>query len=42
MARFRNLLVHVYWKVDYGQVYEVLVRDLGDLRVFAGAMARLL
>ena len=34
MARFRNL--------ENGQVYEVLVRDLGDLRVFAGAMARLL
>ena len=42
MARFRNLLVHMYWKVDYGQVFDVLVRDLGDLRVFAGAMARLL
>lgn len=42
MARFRNLLVHMYWKVDYGQVLEVLARDLGDLRAFAGAMARLL
>ena len=42
MARFRNLLVHMYWKVDYGQVFEVLGRDLGDLRAFAGAMARLL
>ena len=34
MARFREL--------ENGQVFEVVVRDLGDLRVFAGAMARLL
>ena len=42
MARFRNLLVHMYWKVDYGQVFEVVARDLGDLRGFAAAMAGLL
>lgn len=42
MARFRNLLVHMYWKLDYGLVFEVVARDLGDLRLFAGAMARLL
>jgi uncharacterized protein YutE (UPF0331/DUF86 family) len=24
MARLRNLLVHVYWKIDYGQVYDIL------------------
>ena len=22
MARFRNLLVHVYWEVDYGRVFD--------------------
>ncbi len=42
MARFRNLLVHVYWKIDYRQVYEVLRHDLGDLRAFAAAVASLL
>lgn len=42
MARFRNLLVHVYWKVDYGQVYEVIQKHLKDLRDFRAAMARLL
>ena len=26
MARFRNLLVHVYWKIDYGQVYDEIGR----------------
>lgn len=42
MARFRNLLVHMYWRVDYGRVFEVVGRDLGGLRAFAAAMARLL
>lgn len=42
MARFRNLLVHVYWKIDYGQVYDVICRNLEDLRAFSAAMARLL
>jgi uncharacterized protein YutE (UPF0331/DUF86 family) len=42
MARFRNLLVHVYWKVDYGQVYEVIQENLNDLRGFAAAITRLL
>jgi uncharacterized protein YutE (UPF0331/DUF86 family) len=38
MARFRNLLVHMYWKVDYSQVYDVIRKDLGDLRVFTAAV----
>jgi uncharacterized protein YutE (UPF0331/DUF86 family) len=42
MARFRNLLVHVYWKIDYGQVYEVLQTRLGDLRAFRTAMTQIL
>ena len=42
MARFRNLLVHMYWKVDYGQVYDVIHRNLDDLRAFGAAMVRLL
>jgi len=42
MAWFRNLLVHVYWKVDYGQVYDVIQQHLQDLRDFRAAMARLL
>jgi uncharacterized protein YutE (UPF0331/DUF86 family) len=35
MARFRNLLVHLYWNVDYGQVYDILSNDLEDLEEFA-------
>jgi len=30
MARFRNLLVHLYWKVDDSEVYRVIREDLGD------------
>jgi uncharacterized protein YutE (UPF0331/DUF86 family) len=41
MARFRNLLVHVYWKIDYGRVYDMLYR-LDDLRAFARAIGALL
>jgi uncharacterized protein YutE (UPF0331/DUF86 family) len=42
MARFRNLLVHVYWKIDYEKVYEVIHCRLQDLRDFAAAIVRLL
>lgn len=42
MARFRNLLVHMYFKVDYGQVYRVIHENLGDLRALCAAVARLL
>jgi uncharacterized protein YutE (UPF0331/DUF86 family) len=41
MARFRNLLVHIYWKLDYGRVYDIMQRDIGDLRLFASAIAAL-
>lgn len=39
MARFRNLLIHMYWKVDYERVYQVLQDDLGDLRDFSAMVA---
>ena len=35
MARFRNLLVHLYWRVDNRRVYEVITDDLGDLDAFS-------
>ena len=34
MARFRNLLVHLYAEVDNAQVYEGLQADLGDFETF--------
>jgi uncharacterized protein YutE (UPF0331/DUF86 family) len=41
MARFRNLLVHVYWKIDYRQVYDIITTRLDDLRAFRSAIAGL-
>jgi len=42
MAGFRNRLVHVYWDVDYGQVYDIIVNDLEDLKLFCQVVAELL
>lgn len=35
MARFRNRLVHMYWDIDYSQVYEILSENLNDLDEFS-------
>jgi len=34
MARFRNLIVHLYWEVDDRRVYQVIQQDLDDLDAF--------
>ncbi len=39
MARFRNRMVHLYWDIDYVQVYDVILNDLDDLEVFACRVA---
>ena len=31
MARFRNLIVHLYWRVDDHEVHRVIREDLSDL-----------
>ena len=41
MTRFRNLLVHVYAKVDDSKIYEFLEEDLEDFDLFAREIARL-
>jgi len=41
MAGFRNLLVHMYWKVDYEAVYQIIRNNLKDLRRFAEVAAGL-
>jgi uncharacterized protein YutE (UPF0331/DUF86 family) len=41
MARFRNLLVHIYWKVDYTRVFDLLESDVEDLRTFSRTIATL-
>ncbi|MHA1579691.1 MAG: type VII toxin-antitoxin system HepT family RNase toxin [Candidatus Freyarchaeota archaeon] len=35
MARFRNLLVHAYTKIDLDKVYTILTSNLEDLEKFA-------
>lgn len=39
MARFRNLVVHLYWQVDDAKVYDIVRSDLGDLEEFQRAIA---
>ncbi len=38
----RYPLIHAYWDVDYGQVYDLLQGPTDDLRQFVQAIARLL
>ena len=33
MAKFRNLIVHLYWKVDNAEVYSILKNNLEDFEV---------
>lgn len=39
MARFRNLIVHLYWQVDDVKVYEIIQKDLGDLEEYQRQIA---
>ena len=34
MAKFRNLLVHLYWQVDNRKVHEVIKKDITDLKIY--------
>ncbi|AGK60563.1 hypothetical protein Asulf_00542 [Archaeoglobus sulfaticallidus PM70-1] len=34
MAKFRNMFVHIYWKVDDRKVYEIMRKDISDLEEF--------
>ncbi len=38
MSRFRNLLVHRYWEVDYRRVYSTLQSSLPDFGRYATAI----
>jgi len=40
MAKFRNLLVHLYWKTDDAKVYRLIREDLGDIRAFLKLVER--
>ena len=34
IARFRNLVVHLYWEVDSNRVYDILRNHLDDFQAF--------
>lgn len=40
MDRFRNLLVHLYWKVEDWEVYRIMRERLGDFDEYVGAVGR--
>jgi uncharacterized protein YutE (UPF0331/DUF86 family) len=42
MARFRNLLVHLYWKVDDTKVYRAIHENLGDFELYLDAIRQYL
>lgn len=42
MARFRNLLVHLYWKVDDAEVHRVIAEELGDFSRYLTSVGRYL
>jgi uncharacterized protein YutE (UPF0331/DUF86 family) len=42
MARFRNLLVHLYARVDDTEVYRIIGEDLADLEAYLAAIGRYL
>jgi uncharacterized protein YutE (UPF0331/DUF86 family) len=42
MTHFRNMLVHMYWKIEYEVVFDILQESLDDLRQFSNAITALL
>jgi len=34
MAKFRNMLIHIYWEIDNVKVYDIINQDLNDLRMY--------
>ena len=42
MARFRNLLVHLYWRVDDREVFRLASEQLQDFDLYLEAVGRYL
>ena len=42
MAKFRNLLVHQYWRVDDERVFRIIEEDISDLDEFIAEVMRYL
>lgn len=39
MARFRNMLVHIYWEIDDVKIYDLLTGDIVDLEKYIEEIA---
>lgn len=39
MARFRNMLVHIYWEIDDEKIYDLLTGDIVDLEKYIEEIA---
>jgi uncharacterized protein YutE (UPF0331/DUF86 family) len=42
MAKFRNLLVHLYWKVDDRRVFKILKEDIQDIKDYLKLIDRVI
>lgn len=42
MAKFRNMLVHIYWEVEDEKIYEIINKDLNDLKMYIGELKNFL
>jgi len=42
MAKLRNLLVHMYWRIDNARIFRIVQEDLGDLESYLSAVGRFL
>lgn len=42
LAGFRNIVIHIYWKVDIDEVYRILQEEQENLRNFAKVVESLL
>jgi uncharacterized protein YutE (UPF0331/DUF86 family) len=42
MAKFRNLLIHLYWQVDNERIFEILIKNLDDIEHFLNGIGSFL
>jgi uncharacterized protein YutE (UPF0331/DUF86 family) len=42
LAGFRNVLVHIYWKLDMDEIYSILQNDLDQIREFERIIKKML
>jgi uncharacterized protein YutE (UPF0331/DUF86 family) len=42
LAGFRNVLVHIYWKLDMDEIYSILQNDLDQIREFERTIRKML